>query len=411
MRETGLEHLTLLGVPPPELVTLAAAAGFRAWACASPRPPTTSCPGRSRPARPCWRRPCAAARTPGSACSTWRRSGWAGRHPITRPSLKPRPSSARGSSTRSATTPTSAGCATRSRRSPTRHGRTASAPWSSSWPTGSVRTLRDAVSIAAASPGGGILIDALHVQRCGVSLEALRALEPGLVGYVQLCDAPRQAPADQVREARSARLLPGEGELPLAELVAALPGGLPLAVEAPCAAAASGRREFASRPGRARSLSCRPRAGQQPASPGQQARARRDRRKGATPMPAQLAVRDLAKHYGGVQALRGVSLHVNAGEVLGVVGDNGAGKSTLLKILSGATFPSAGEVLLEGHRCGSPPGRGARRGDRGRLPGPRPRRPARRGGELLPRPGVGFPATGWPGGSAGSTPGPWRRTR
>ena len=65
-------------------------------------------------------------------------------------------------------------------------------------------------------------------------------------------------------------------------------------------------------------------------------------------MSAQLAVRDLAKHYGGVQALRGVSLQVNAGEVLGVVGDNGAGKSTLLKILSGAVFPSSGEVLLEG---------------------------------------------------------------
>jgi simple sugar transport system ATP-binding protein len=65
-------------------------------------------------------------------------------------------------------------------------------------------------------------------------------------------------------------------------------------------------------------------------------------------MPPRLAVRDLAKHYGGVQALRGVSLAVDAGEVLGVVGDNGAGKSTLLKILSGATFPSAGQVLLDG---------------------------------------------------------------
>jgi simple sugar transport system ATP-binding protein len=63
---------------------------------------------------------------------------------------------------------------------------------------------------------------------------------------------------------------------------------------------------------------------------------------------ARLAVRDLAKHYGGVQALRGVSLQVDAGEVLGVVGDNGAGKSTMLKILSGAVFPSSGEVLLDG---------------------------------------------------------------
>lgn len=65
-------------------------------------------------------------------------------------------------------------------------------------------------------------------------------------------------------------------------------------------------------------------------------------------MSPRLAVRDLMKHYGGVQALRGVTLHVDAGEVLGVVGDNGAGKSTLLKILSGATFPSSGQVLLDG---------------------------------------------------------------
>jgi simple sugar transport system ATP-binding protein len=63
---------------------------------------------------------------------------------------------------------------------------------------------------------------------------------------------------------------------------------------------------------------------------------------------ARLAVRDLTKHYGGVQALRGVTLQIDAGEVLGLVGDNGAGKSTLLKILSGATFPSSGQVLLDG---------------------------------------------------------------
>jgi simple sugar transport system ATP-binding protein len=65
-------------------------------------------------------------------------------------------------------------------------------------------------------------------------------------------------------------------------------------------------------------------------------------------MPARLAVQDLAKHYGGVHALRRVSLHVDGGEVLGLVGDNGAGKSTLLKILAGAAAPSAGQVLVDG---------------------------------------------------------------
>jgi simple sugar transport system ATP-binding protein len=65
-------------------------------------------------------------------------------------------------------------------------------------------------------------------------------------------------------------------------------------------------------------------------------------------VPPRLAVRDITKHYGGVQALRGVTLHVDAGEVLGLVGDNGAGKSTLAKILSGVTFPTTGQVLLDG---------------------------------------------------------------
>jgi simple sugar transport system ATP-binding protein len=61
-----------------------------------------------------------------------------------------------------------------------------------------------------------------------------------------------------------------------------------------------------------------------------------------------LEVLNLARHFGGVQALRGVTLHVEAGEVLGLVGDNGAGKSTLLKILSGAIRPSSGEIRLDG---------------------------------------------------------------
>ena len=114
----------------------------------------------------------------------------------------------------------------------------------------SVRTLADATAVAAKS-GGGILIDALHVQRCGVSLDALRCVDPGLVSYVQLCDAPLAAPADQVREARSARLLPGEGELPIAELLAALPGDVPVAVEAPQAGAAAAPASFAARARRA----------------------------------------------------------------------------------------------------------------------------------------------------------------
>ena len=53
------------------------------------------------------------------------------------------------------------------------------------------------------------------------------------------------------------------------------------------------------------------------------------------PPPPLLEVRDVRKHFPGVQALDGVSLHVGRGEVVAVVGENGAGKSTLMKVLAG----------------------------------------------------------------------------
>jgi sugar phosphate isomerase/epimerase len=96
-----------------------------------------------------------------------------------------------------------------------------------------VRTLADALAIVRGSSGGGLLIDALHVQRCGVALADLAAVDPELIGYLQLCDAPLTPPPDQLHEARAARLLPGRGELPLRELIASLPPGIPAALEAP----------------------------------------------------------------------------------------------------------------------------------------------------------------------------------
>jgi sugar phosphate isomerase/epimerase len=113
----------------------------------------------------------------------------------------------------------------------------------------SVRTLADAVAIAARSGGGGILVDALHVRRCGVGLDELADLEARLVAYLQLCDAPLAPPPDEVAEARTGRLLPGAGELPLGDLLAAVPGSVPVAVEAPHPA---GRREPAAFAARAR---------------------------------------------------------------------------------------------------------------------------------------------------------------
>lgn len=158
--------------------------------------------------------------------------------------------------------------------------------------------LADAVEICRRS-GGQILLDALHVQRCGTPLAEIAALDPALLSYLQLCDAPlrpppgpsdgpqgrngtrgpdgsrgsgetrgpdgtdgpeamprgrRGGPYDaRLTEARSGRLLPGAGELPLASLLGALPADLLVSVEAPNAAAlaVAGPGAYAARAGRA----------------------------------------------------------------------------------------------------------------------------------------------------------------
>ena len=61
-----------------------------------------------------------------------------------------------------------------------------------------------------------------------------------------------------------------------------------------------------------------------------------------------LRIEDLHVHYGAVQALKGVSLHVNAGEVVTIIGGNGAGKSTLMRCISGLEPAAGGRVLFQG---------------------------------------------------------------
>src|SRR4051794_41915117 len=70
-------------------------------------------------------------------------------------------------------------------------------------------------------------------------------------------------------------------------------------------------------------------------------------------MTSALAVRGLAKRYGPVEALRGVDLAVEPGELVGLLGPNGAGKSTLVKIAVGLVRQSAGTAEVAGAPAGS----------------------------------------------------------
>ena len=65
-------------------------------------------------------------------------------------------------------------------------------------------------------------------------------------------------------------------------------------------------------------------------------------------MPAVLEVTDVRKHFGPVEALRGVALTVDEGEMFGLLGPNGAGKTTLLNVLAGLLEPTSGSARLLG---------------------------------------------------------------
>jgi branched-chain amino acid transport system ATP-binding protein len=70
-----------------------------------------------------------------------------------------------------------------------------------------------------------------------------------------------------------------------------------------------------------------------------------------------LSVRDLHVSYGGIRALRGVSLDVNEGEIVTIIGANGAGKSTLLNTISGFLKPSKGSISYKGQEVVRRPAR------------------------------------------------------
>jgi simple sugar transport system ATP-binding protein len=63
---------------------------------------------------------------------------------------------------------------------------------------------------------------------------------------------------------------------------------------------------------------------------------------------AILELASVSKHFGAIQALSGVSLRLEPGEVVGLMGDNGAGKSTLVKLIAGNYPPSSGTMAMQG---------------------------------------------------------------
>ena len=66
-----------------------------------------------------------------------------------------------------------------------------------------------------------------------------------------------------------------------------------------------------------------------------------------------VSTHDLTKHYGRIEALRGVTLEVRKGEIFGLLGQNGAGKTTMVKILMGITGLTSGEARLLGQSAGT----------------------------------------------------------
>jgi len=67
---------------------------------------------------------------------------------------------------------------------------------------------------------------------------------------------------------------------------------------------------------------------------------------------AFLDVRHISKRFGGVRALRDVSLTIGRGEIHCLAGENGSGKSTLIKIIAGVCRPDEGEIIVNGRSTG-----------------------------------------------------------
>ncbi len=104
-------------------------------------------------------------------------------------------------------------------------------------PMNTINNLQSALD-AIAHLGQGrckVLVDAMHLFRSGGTIDDLKALDPALIGYAQLCDAPMVAAVgvSYFQEATCGRMVPGSGEFPMADWIAALPDDLPIGIEVP----------------------------------------------------------------------------------------------------------------------------------------------------------------------------------
>jgi sugar phosphate isomerase/epimerase len=98
-----------------------------------------------------------------------------------------------------------------------------------------IKTLDDALALIGGigRPHFKLLLDVLHFTRAGHRPEDIARVDPALFGYIQICDGPIVGDPDYMLEATRDRFIPGEGEMPVEEIIAALPPDLVVSMEVP----------------------------------------------------------------------------------------------------------------------------------------------------------------------------------
>lgn len=102
-------------------------------------------------------------------------------------------------------------------------------------PSLALRNLDDALAVVhqIGRPDFRLLIDTMHLVRAGNTASELAAIDPALIGYVQLSDNTIRQRGSVYRQDTIDRMVPGEGEFPLREILAALPADLVIGIEVP----------------------------------------------------------------------------------------------------------------------------------------------------------------------------------